>query len=98
MNARFSALLIASLAGLVLSGQAAASPRFMDRDSYEFSVQNERGEREFGKREQHEMRKANRQQERKGERKAEEQERERGYGYGYERRNRQGGHDDRGHR
>lgn len=98
MNARFSALLIASLTGLVLSGQAAASPRFMDRDFYEFSVQNERGEREFGKREEREMRKANRQQQRKGERKAEEQERERGYGYGYERRNPHPGHDDRGRR
>jgi len=95
MSTRFSALLIASLAGLVLSGQAAASPRFMDRDFYEFSAQNERGEREFGKREEREMRKANRQQEKKGERKAEEQERERGYGYGYERRNPHPGHDDR---
>ncbi len=98
MNARFSAVLIASLAGLVWSGQAAAGPRFMDRDFYEFSVQNERGEREFGKREDREMRKANRQQQRKGERKAEEHERERGYGYGYERRNPHPGQDDRGRR
>jgi hypothetical protein len=98
MNARFSALLIASLTGLILSGQAAASPRFMDGDFYEFSVQNERGEREFGKREERQMRKANRQQEKKDGRKAEEQERERGYGYGYERRNPHPGHDDRGRR
>lgn len=98
MNARFSALLIASLAGLVLSEQAAASPRFMDRGFYEFSVQDEREAREFGKREEREMRKANRQQQRKDERKAEEQERERGYGYGYERRNPHPGHDDRGRR
>jgi hypothetical protein len=98
MNARLSALLIAGLAGLVLSGQAAAGPRFLDRDFLEFSVRDERAEREFGKREEREMRKANRQQDKKGGGKAEEQEGERGYGYGYERRQPHPGHDDRGRR
>lgn len=98
MNARFSALLVASLAGLVLAGQAHAGPRFMDGGFYEFSAQNDRSERAFGKREEREMRRVNRQQEKKGERKAEEKERERGYGYGYERRNPHPQHDDHGRR
>jgi hypothetical protein len=98
MNTRFSALLIASLTGLMLSGQVAASPRFMDRNFLEFSVRDDRAEREFGKQEEREMRKANRQQDRKNERKIEDQERERGYGYGYERRNPHPGREGRGHR
>lgn len=99
MSTRFSALLIASLAGLMLSGPVLASPRFLDRDFLEFSVRNDRGaDRDFGSLEDRETRKAERQRDRKGERRAEEQERERGYGYGYERRNRQHGQDDRGRR
>jgi hypothetical protein len=98
MNRRFSALSIASLAGLMLSGSVLASPNFMGRDFLEFSVRNERTDREFGKREEREAQNANRQQDKKGERKAEELERERGYGYGYERRNQQPSHDGRGRR
>lgn len=98
MNTRFSALLIASLAGLMLSGSVLASPGFMGGDFMEFSVRADRGEREFGKREERDARNDNRQQDDKGERKAEEQERERGYGYGYERRNPQPRHDGRGRR
>ena len=98
MNARFSALLIASLAGLMLSGPVLAEPRFMDRDFRDFSAREDRGmERDFGRRDEREARKAQKQQDRKNERKA-DQEQERGYGYGYERRNPHHGHDDRGRR
>ena len=97
MNVRFSALLIASLAGLMLSGQVLASPRFMDRDFREFSAREDRMERDFGRWDEREARKAQKQQEKKNERNA-DQEQERGYGYGYERRNRQHGNDDRGRR
>ena len=97
MNTRFSALLMASLATLAVSGQALANPHFMDRGFMDFSVRGDRAERDFGKREELDARKADRQQDRKNERKAED-ERERGYGYGYERRNPQPGYDDRGRR
>ena len=98
MNTRFSALLIASLAGLVLSGPVLASPRFMDSGLPDFSAREDRsGARDFGKLEEDEMRKGDRQQE-KDERRVENPERERGYGYGYERRNPQPRHDGRGRR
>lgn len=96
MRTHFSKLLIAGLAGLMLSGQAFASPRFMDGGFVDFSISQERIEREYGKRDEREARKGNRKQERKEERKADEREHERGYGYGYERRNHPQRQDDRG--
>jgi hypothetical protein len=98
MKARFSALLIASLAGLLFSGQAAASPRFLDNGYLEFSVRDDRAERDYGKREDRDMRKDNRQHGKRNERKAEDHGHDRGYGYGYERRNMQPPQDDRGRR
>lgn len=98
MNARFSALLIASLAGLMLSGQAAAGPRYMDKGFQHFSVSEDRVERDYGKREDREMHKPSRSPGKKGERKADEAEHERGYGYGYERRYPQQRNDERGRR
>lgn len=98
MNARFSALLIASLVGLALSGPVMAEPRFMDRDFRDFSAREDRTmERDFGRKEERQARKEQKQQDKRNERKA-DQEQERGYGYGYERRNRQHGPDNRGHR
>lgn len=87
MNARLSKLLIAGLAALVLSGQALASPRFMDRGFPEFSAGNDRMERDYGKRDTREPRKADSRQEKQDLRKPDERGQERGYGYGYERRN-----------
>jgi hypothetical protein len=94
MNARFSALLITSLAGLMLSGQALANPRFPEGDWLAA-----REARSYGWQEEREARKADREQDRKEKRKMiQEENRERGYGYGYERRNPQPGQDDRGRR
>lgn len=98
MNTRFTALLLAGLAGLMLSGQASADPRFMDRDFSGSYVSEERVDREYGKREERDARKVNRKRDRKNERKAEDQEHDRGYGYGYERRNPHPIQDDRGRR
>lgn len=98
MNKRFSALLIVVLAGLSISGQALAGSRFMDGGLVEFSVRDDQPERAFGNREERQTRKANRQQEKKDERKAQDDERGRGpgYGYGYERRYMKPRQDDRG--
>lgn len=96
MNARLSKLLIASLSALMLSGQALAGSRFMDSDFLQFSVGNDRLEREYGKRDKREQRKAGPQEERKDMQKPEGREQERGYGYGYERRYQHQRHDDRG--
>lgn len=97
MNPRFSALLIANLAGLMLSGQVLAEPRFMERDFRDFSVREDRTERDFGKWQEREVNKSPKQPEKKAGRKSDE-EQERGYGYGYERRNPQPRQDDRGRR
>lgn len=96
MNARFSSLLITSLAGLMLSGQAAAGPRHIDSSFPQFLANESQAERDYGKREEREMHKTNRQPGKKAERKAEGTQRERGYGYGYERRYSQPQHDERG--
>lgn len=98
MNARLSKLLIAGLAALALSGQALASPRFMDRGFPEFSAGNDRMEREYGKRDAREPRKAGPQREQQDMRRAEDRGQERGYGYGYERRYQQQRQDERGRR
>ncbi|MEW6131720.1 MAG: hypothetical protein AB1591_00950 [Pseudomonadota bacterium] len=98
MNAGFTVLLTASLASLMLSGQAAAGPRYADRDFMQFSAQQARIERDYGKRDEREMHGNNRSQDRKGERKMDESGREHGYGYGYERRYPQPRHDERGRR
>ncbi len=84
-STRFSALLAASLACLMLSGQALAGPRFLEREIFAREGQ---ALPDFGssKWEDREPRKDNRQQDKKDERKAEDEGRERGYGYGYERR------------
>ena len=88
MNIRFSSLLITSLAGLMLAGPAAAGPRYMDSEIFVLSeARNEQALPDFGsKGEERKPGKANRKQDKKGERKAEEQQLERDYGYGYERR------------
>lgn len=98
MNARFIVLLTASLASLMLSGQAAASPRHTDRNFLQFSVQEARTERDYVRRDKREEHRNGRSQDKKGERKADEGERERGYGYGYERRHPHPRHDERGRR
>jgi hypothetical protein len=95
MNTRFSASLIIGFAGLMLSGQALASPRFVDSG---FFVRDDNAVREFGRQEDREARKDRRQADRQDERKTKEEDRERGFGYGYERRNPQPGHNDRGRR
>ena len=93
MNTRFSALLIASLAGLMLSGEALAGPRFPDGQW--LAAQDER---DYGRQQDREARKARKQPDKKSAQKAEDQDRERGYGYGYERRNLPPQYDDRGRR
>ena len=94
MNTRFSALLIASLAGLMLSGQTLAGPRFPD--GAWLAAQEER---DYGRQQEREARKARKQPDKKSEQKAEDQDRDRGYGYGYERRSLQPNqYDDRGRR
>lgn len=93
MSTRFSALLIASLAGLMLAGPALAGPRFIDGGWLAA-----KDERDYGKQEDREARKAKKQPAKKDGRKAEDEDRERGYGYGYERRNPQPRYDDRGRR
>lgn len=98
MNTRFPILLITALAGTMLAGQAAASPRFMDGEAGWFSAHTERMGREYGKRDEQGMRKSSHAQDRKNTRKTNGREPERGYGYGYERRNPQQGHDERGRR
>lgn len=94
MNTRFSALLIASVAGLMLSGPVLAAPRFLDGEWIAA-----REEREYGKQEDREARKGKKQSAKKDGQKAEDEDRERGYGYGYERRSsRPHQYDDRGRR
>ena len=93
MNRRLTALLMASLAGLMLAGEVLAAPRFLDGEWLAA-----RQEREYGKREEREARKQRRQEDRRSEERAEDKERERGYGYGYERRSLRPQHDDRGRR
>ena len=93
MNKRFTALLMASLAGLMLSSEVLATPRFLDGEWLAA-----REEREYGKREEREARKNNKREDRRSEERAEDKERERGYGYGYERRSLRPQHDDRGRR
>jgi hypothetical protein len=95
MSIRISALLVTSLAGLMLAGQASASPGFLDS---RFFVRDDNAVREFGRQEDREARKDRRQTDRQDKRKAKDENRERGFGYGYERRNPQPGHDDRGRR
>lgn len=94
MNTRFSALLAVTLAGLAMSAPGLASPRFLERDFFQFAAREDRPERGFG-REERDRRRDQREEEARDARRAEEQERERAYGYGYERRNQspgQGGH------
>jgi hypothetical protein len=93
MNARFSALLTASLAGLMFAAPAAAAPHFPDG---EWLAANEM--RDNNRQEQREAKNARKQPDQKTGRKARDDVREQGYGYGYERRNPQPQQDDRGRR
>lgn len=94
MNTRFSALLIASLAGLMLSGPVLAGPRFPDGEWLAT-----RDERDSGKQEGRDARKAKKQPDKKSGQKSEDGNRDPGYGYGYERRSLQPNqYDDRGRR
>jgi hypothetical protein len=94
MNTRFSALLMASLTGLMLSSPVLAGP---------FPLNGEwivaRDERDSGKQEERDAGKAKKQPDKKAGQKTEDEDRERGYGYGYERRSLQPSqYDDRGRR
>lgn len=93
MNTRLSALLIASLTGLMLSGPALAGPRFLDGEWLAA-----KDERDYGKQQERDTHKAKKQPEKKSGQKAEDEDRERGYGYGYERRSLKPQNDDRGRR
>lgn len=81
MNVRFTALLMTSLAGLMLTGQTLAAPRFPEGDWLAA-----REERDYGRRDERETRNDKRREDRKAEEKPAEKDREHGYGYGYERR------------
>lgn len=81
MKTRFTVLLMASLASLMVSGQALAAPRFLDGDWLAA-----REEREYGRQEEREARKQERRTDRQRAEKPEGDERQHGYGYGYERR------------
>ncbi len=93
MKARSTALLMTSLACLILSGQALATPRFPDGDWLAA-----REERDYGNRKERETRNDKKQEGRKADEKANEKDREQGFGYGYERRSSRPQYDDRGRR
>ncbi len=94
MNTRLTTLLMLALTGLMIVGQADASPRYLDGDWIAA-----RDDREYGRQEEREARRAKRQEERKQADKPRDDEREHGFGYGYERRTvRPQQPDDRGRR
>jgi hypothetical protein len=82
MNARFSALLMACLAGLAFAGPVLAGPRFPDGEWLAA-----RDNRDPARQEERDARKSRKQADRKPAQRGAEEDRTRGYGYGYERRN-----------